>query len=498
MSPAKSKTEETAMKAFNPIFKKSQLEPEPRLPIKLDTASNGEYEPQPLTPEVQLIKRLAMERAERNARRLGLSRRQFLMTACGTATTLLCMNQVFGHTGTVGGSFDVSPMMELDLAAAKSRLAGDEFIFDIQTHHVNPARPSSGFVRGFPFRNCGEPNPVDCFSVEHYIKEVFMDSDTSIAVLSAVPANPGDDPLTADEAAATRELVQMTFGSPRLQIHGLVVPNFAPMPAQLDGMQRLAEELKIKAWKCYTHFGANTAPWFLDDPNVGIPFIEKARQLGVKLICIHKGISNNSRFGTCRDVGVVAKMFPDVTFIIYHSGYELGRTEGPYNPNSTRGIDTLIKSLQDNGVPPNNNVYAEIGSTWRAVMSNPTQAAHVIGKLLKFVGQDRLVWGTDSIWYGSPQDQIEMFRAFQISQEFQEHYGYPALTPELKAKVLGLNATVPYGINPTEVVKQLRQDFIAERRTNYQNNPQPSFATYGPKTRREFINFLRLNGGMPG
>ena len=47
-------------------------------------------------------------------------------------------------------------------------------------------------------------------------------------------------------------------------------------------------------------------------------------------------------------------------------------------------------------------------------------AAHVVGKLLKYVGEDRVLWGTDSIWFGSPQDQIQAFRAFQISEEFQE------------------------------------------------------------------------------
>jgi hypothetical protein len=290
----------------------------------------------------------------------------------------------------------------------------------------------------------------------------------------------------------------MTTGSPRLQIHGIVVPNYEPRQAQLDNMQRILEQYRIKAWKCYTHFGANASPWFLDDPTVGIPFIQKARELGVKVICIHKGLSNNSRFGTCRDVGVVARMFPDVTFIIYHSGFETVSREGAYNPSSTRGIDTLIKSLQDNEVPLNSNVYAEVGSTWRQVMGNPTAAAHVIGKLLKHVGQDRLLWGTDSIWYGSPQDQINAFRAFQISQEFQERFGYPALTPELKAKVFGLNATVPYGINPPEAKKQIRKDEIERQRAEYQNNPQPSLATYGPRTRREFLNFLRAQGNMPG
>ena len=75
-------------------------------------------------------------------------------------------------------------------------------------------------------------------------------------------------------------------------------------------------------------------------------------------------------------------------------------------------------------------------------------AAHVLGKLLKYVGEDRVVWGTDSIWFGTPQDQIQAMRTFQISEQLQEQYGYPALTDELKAKIFGLTSAELYGIDP--------------------------------------------------
>ena len=84
-------------------------------------------------------------------------------------------------------------------------------------------------------------------------------------------------------------------------------------------------------------------------------------------------------------------------------------------------------------------------------MGDPTQAAHVLGKLLKALGPERILWGTDSIWYGTPQDQIQAFRAFQITEEFQERFGYPALTDEVKARILGRNAAELYGVEPTKV-----------------------------------------------
>ena len=108
-----------------------------------------------------------------------------------------------------------------------------------------------------------------------------------------------------------------------------------------------------------------------------------------------------------------------MTFLVYHAGFDPGVKEGPYDAQAKVGVDVLVRSMQEAGNPT--NVYAELGSTWRFVMRDPDQAAHLLGKLLKTFGEDRVLWGTDSIWYGSPQDQIQAFRAFQIGREFQDN-----------------------------------------------------------------------------
>jgi hypothetical protein len=128
-------------------------------------------------------------------------------------------------------------------------------------------------------------------------------------------------------------------------------------------------------------------------------------------------------------------------------------------------------------------------------MQHPDSAAHALRKLITYIREDNVLWGTDSIWYGSPQDQIQAFRTFQISQAFQEQYGYPEITPELRAKVFGLNATRPYQISVTEVLRRASHDTIAHRRLAYREDPEPHFLTFGPKTRREFRRLLRLQGG---
>jgi predicted TIM-barrel fold metal-dependent hydrolase len=226
--------------------------------------------------------------------------------------------------------------------------------------------------------------------------------------------------------------------------------------------------------------------------------IERARKLGVKRIAVHKGLSFGPRgyeFSVARDIGPVAKRHPDMTFLVYHAGFDTSVREGPYDPNAKAGVDVLVRSMQEAGNP--SNVYAELGSTWRFVMRDPDQAAHLLGKLLKTFGEDRVLWGTDSIWYGSPQDQIQAFRAFQIAPELQDRHGYPALTPALKRKVFGLNAARVYGLQPDAMRRRLGNDRVQRRKAEYLNDPQPSFATYGPRNRAEFVAFRRWQGEIP-
>ena len=178
------------------------------------------------------------------------------------------------------------------------------------------------------------------------------------------------------------------------------------------------------------------------------------------------------------------------------SGFVSTVAEQAYDHAAKRdGIDTLIRSLVENDVKPNSNVYAELGSTWRFLMRDPQQAAHALGKLFKHCGEDNVLWGTDSIWYGSPQDQIQAFRSFQIAPALREKHGYPEITPALRAKVFGLNGAKVYGLAAAEVKKYTSRDAISTDKVAYEEHPQPHFRTYGPKTRREFLTLQSRNIG---
>lgn len=478
-----------------------------RLPIKIDSTSNGEYAPMPISALNRKANALAHDWASSNARRRGLDRRSFLRTGCGVASTLLAMNLANAAGNKRGGFFDVSHDSAVDLQLAAAEVEGNEFIFDVQGHYVNPngawiqllpenARPYSTFEKA----SCdlasepGDRSYLNCLAADEFIKDVFLDSDTDIMVLSFVPSTRESEPVTIEDANETRNIVAQLDGSKRLMIHGRVNPNQA---GDLEAMDELAENWDICAFKTYTQFGpGGIGFWLSDDP--GLAMIERARDLGVRNICVHKGLPFGPRsieHSRCDDIGRVARMYPDMNFLVYHSGYDNSLTEQAFAEGQGRmGIDTLIQSLLDNEIAPNSNVYAELGSTWRLLMRDPDNAAHALGKLFRYVGEDNVLWGTDSIWYGSPQDQIQAFRTFQISEEFQERFGYPEITPALRQKVFGLNAAKPYQISPTEIAAILQRDQIANRRLAYQDNPDPHFRTYGPKTRREFLNFLKLGG----
>ena len=109
-----------------------------RLPIKLDTTSNGEFVPVALSPANISANRLAHEAATRNARRLNLSRRGFLVSACGAASTLIAFNAANAAAGKRGGWFELEPEAALEPQLAAARVGRQGLIFDVQGHFVDP------------------------------------------------------------------------------------------------------------------------------------------------------------------------------------------------------------------------------------------------------------------------------------------------------------------------------------------------------------------------
>jgi hypothetical protein len=209
--------------------------------------------------------------------------------------------------------------------------------------------------------------------------------------------------------------------------------------------------------------------WRHDDPEVAYPTFEliqknyeklKARRPGFNNICVHKGLAPgppDPKRGHPGDLPKAARDWPKLNFISYHAciqpSFFLADTLEEVQAEKLRGGVPDIRWTTEYAqlVEDLPNCYAEIGTTWASsVVSFPTIAAHILGQLLKFMGEDRIVFGSDSVWYGSPQWQIEALWRFQIPEAMREKYGYPELTETAKRKILGLNSARLHGIQAVD------------------------------------------------
>ena len=334
---------------------KYRFDPEGRrLPVKLDSTSNAEYVPIPLEPRNRHANALAQEAATRNARRTGLGRRAFLTSAAGAATSLLAINRANAAAGFSAGFFALEAEAGLDPATAEASLGKKEFIFDVQGHYVPPDVAAERKAECAKFDHVSR-DYMRCLGADDFVKDVFLDADTDMMVLSFVPSKRDEEPITIEEADATRRIVDELEGTQRLLIHGRVNPN---QDGDLAGMDELAEKYQVSAWKAYTQWGADGKGFWMTD-DVGVAFVEKARELGIRNICIHKGIPfgrQSYEHSLCTDIGPIAKQFPDVNFLIYHSGWIPEEPEGPYDPERGEGLDELIRSVEAAGLGKGSNV----------------------------------------------------------------------------------------------------------------------------------------------
>jgi uncharacterized protein len=443
----------------------------PPLPPFLEQRASDEYTAPPRSPgEERVLDRFAAAGTDA-ARRVSRSFGAWAGSRRGTAAGLLALNAEAGRD-----FYRVPAAAALDEAAAAAALGGDETVIDVQTHFVADrpeCRPWHTNIRAlYQAVRPGWWRGMDglvAYDLAEYLRCVFVESETALAVLTSAPGLGPDRMLHDRELAGTRELIERLGGTGRLLNHAIVHPD---VPGEIENLAEKGERLRPVGWKVYTlgQMGPQGARektgWWLDGERIGLPFLERVRASGVRRVCVHKGISYLVPTGSPRDVGPAAAAFPDIDFLIYHSGYEVPLpgtpAEGPFTTASVGdGTNRLVASLRDAGIGPGANVWAELGSTWFCLIRRPEEAAHVLGKLLLAVGEDRVLWGTDAIWYGPSQPALDAFRAFQIPEAMRERFGYPALTQRIKRKILGENAARAYGLDLAAVRAGAANDELA-------------------------------------
>ena len=275
-----------------------------RIPTQI--VSNEEFRPIPQTRQQSRVERVAVELMERVVTCTGVTRREFLNATAGMAAALLAVNTVFGKF------FNIGDIELFETTAFAEQQGVPYFIFDVQTHYVGSGydltdaeEHRKGAVSkqallslrrairesGLNPKLAGDRGTIDDLSWRNFVKEVFLDSETAIGLISTPPGPyPQEAVVPPTEMAHIRDEINRLAGSQRMLAHGLATPQLGA--ADLDFMAMQAETLKVDAWKCYT----GSCPkgfdrgWRMDDEQIAYPMLEQARKLHVKRICVHKGL----------------------------------------------------------------------------------------------------------------------------------------------------------------------------------------------------------------
>jgi predicted TIM-barrel fold metal-dependent hydrolase len=462
-------------------------------PVPTQIVSSDEYMPVSQTEKQHEVETRLRELSERLARRHGLSRRRFFQTASGMAASFLVMNQVFGRLFEVSEAEAATP----DMAAERADALSKQIIVDGHTHFLRDDTRLMGFTKareavgkaGWNKEIGDREQTIDDLKYANYIKEIYMDSDTKVALLSNSPSEvPEDWFIPQEEVFKTREQVNKEAGTRRMMAHFTITPGW---PGWLDQVDKAIEVYKPDSWKGYT-VGDNTHkelanyPYHLDDEKVMYPFYEKAAKAGIKNVCIHKGLfapEVEEKFPRLRpyadvsDVGRAAKDWPQLNFLIYHSAYRwigAAPAEGMAEFDRT-GRSSWTSDLAD--IPEKygvTNVYGDLGQlfAWTTV-AEPRLAAALMGALIKGLGADHVLWGTDAVWTGAPQWQIEGLRRLEIPEDMRKKYGFQPLGPadgSIKAAIFGGNAARLYnfekraGLAPSDRFTALKADYLKSGR----------------------------------
>ena len=485
-------------------------------PMPTQVVSNEEFIPPPQSKKQAQVEHLIDTWGKERAKKLGMKRRDFMRSSMGMATAFLASNQVWGDYWEV----DEVETFEAE-ATAEKYPKGQYFTIDVQSHFTNSweiaaergtltADEPGGRSRDRGFRRAewlqgmgfDLSNDLEAYSFSTFIKEMFFDSDTNMVVISGVP---GRERSRDDEGNVLEGMARGGGGLPswlmsqrkkeindlaqsqRALCQGNCAPNHywdklrnkPDYNALFEQMEREVNDYGIDSWKwyCHTDPGRSGGGFQLDD-EMAATFYDFSRKLGLKIFSVHKGFRSQSRtlghLANPQDVEKAALANPDLTYIIYHSAIMLsaGNPEGiEFNPDTGDFLwhNVLIDIKKRN--PQIDNVNVELGSAFNlAAILNPELCQHLMGKNLKYYGADHIVWGTDCLWWGSPQWGIDAMYRFRIQDELIEKHSYPQITPEDKAKILGLNAARIYGIDVEAKRNALPPEALSKFKVQYQAN----------------------------
>src|SRR5271163_4758078 len=471
-------------------------------PIPTQIVSSDEFYPDPQNDRQREVEARMLAMADDLGGRQGLDRRRFFQTAAGMAAAFVAMNEVYGPVFSVSKAEAATPAM----AQERSNSLKDQFIMDMHTHFLRDDTRITGFVNmrkavgkaGWNKQLNDHEQTIEDLKFNNYKKEMFLDSDTKIALISSAPSDIEQDWfLTNQQMADARKKVNEEAGSRRLFAHCIFTPGQPNWLENLDaGLALNPESCKGYTIGDNTHKETSRYPWRMDDEKVTYKGYERMVKAGIKNVCVHKGLfapSVEHQFPSLRGfvdvsaVGQAAKDWPQLNFIIYHGAYRHvgGDPKAALAEFEQNGRISWTSDLADIPETYNvDNVYADVGQLFAmTLIAEPTVTAALMGTMIKKMGADRVCWGTDAVWTGGPQWQIEGLRRFEIPEEMQKKYGFAPLGPAtgpVKSAIFGLNNARLYGINPKKAELELKNDKLTTLKAEYdRSGREPSNLRYG-------------------
>ncbi|HMN79143.1 MAG TPA: amidohydrolase family protein [Burkholderiaceae bacterium] len=459
-------------------------------PIPVQSVASDEFSPAAQTPRQRSFERRVKQLGAELARHQGLTRRRFFQTASGMAAAFVAMNDVYGPVFSVSQAEARTP----EMAGERARRLSGQFIMDMHTHFLRDDTRLEGFLRGREAVGkagwnpalVDKPQTIEELKFANFLKEIYLDSDTKVACISGAPSEiEADWFLTNDMKQRARATINAIAGSRRAFAHAIFTPGY---PGWMEEVDRAIEVLKPDSFKGYTigdntHKDLSRHPWRLDDEKLVYPAYEKFVKAGLVNVCIHKGLFpplTAQRYphllahADVSDVGKAARDWPQLNFIIYHGGYRYaggGRADDAWAQFERTGRVDWVTDLAE--IPARfgvKNVYADVGQLFaQTTIAEPKLAAVMMGQLIKGMGVDHVCWGTDAIWTGAPQWQIEALRRLEIPEDLRKRHGFAPLGAAdgpVKNAIFGENNARLYRFN-REQRAALTGDRLAAGRAAY-------------------------------
>ena len=334
----------------------------------------------------------------------------------------------------------------------KTKTGEEIFILDDHVHYWDGSPENQRNVHGAQFIDCfygyhtalspkewlWEKGKFDKYSPENMYDDLFVQGYDDMAILQPTYLK---DFYKEGFNTTERNAVVKQQHPDRYILNGAWDPRDGE--AGLDYLEELVEKYQIKGVKLYTaEWHGESRGWKLSDPWAE-RYLQKCVDLGIRNLHIHKGptiIPLDKDAFAVGDIDIAATNFPDLNFIVEHVG--LPRLD-----------DFCWIAVQEP------NVYGGLAVALPFIHGRPRYFAEVMAELLFWLGEDRLLYGSDyAIW--TPKWMIEKFVDFELPDDLQKETGVE-LTMEAKRKILGLNAAKLYGIDVEAQMAKLQKQRTA-------------------------------------